>query len=63
MEVSTVYLNGPIAPGGKDWHKGYIESNNSTGVTINDRDDGHRQPGLLPGAPDSTDQLRDGVVT
>ena len=38
-EVCTVYLSQPVAPDGKDWAKGYIESKDASGVTLNSRDD------------------------
>jgi len=36
--VSTVYLNQPAAPGGKDFLSGYISHDND-GITVADRDD------------------------
>lgn len=46
--VSTIYLTSPIAPGGKDWHKGFIETHDAKGVTINSRDDGRGERVFYP---------------
>lgn len=41
MNVSTVYLKGPWAPGGKDYLSGYLGTRLNTDITItvSDRDD------------------------
>jgi len=48
MGVSTIYLTGDIAPGGKNWVKGYIERHDALGVMINTRDDGRGERTFYP---------------
>jgi hypothetical protein len=36
-QVSTVYLTGPFAPGGVDWHKGFIRTD-ANGVHVSDNE-------------------------
>lgn len=33
-EPGTVYLTGPYAPGGQDWHRGYIRNHTAAGVWV-----------------------------
>lgn len=47
-QVSTIYLTSPIAPGGKDWHKGYIETHDAKGVAINSSYDGRGERVFYP---------------
>lgn len=33
-EYGTIYLTGPFAPGGVDWHSGYLRNHTAAGIWV-----------------------------